>query len=62
MENNTTSFDFITFNETVLAECDTHGLNFDSIPQEDWDWLYDAAEEDFGEAVLAAVGLADYHG
>ncbi len=45
MENNTTTFDFITFNETVLAECDTHGLNFDSIPQEDWDWLYDAAED-----------------
>ena len=62
MENNTTPFDFITFNETVLAECDTHGLNFDSIPQEDWDWLYESAEENFSEAVLAAFGLADYHG
>ena len=62
MRNETTMFDFITFNETVLAQCDEAGLDFDAIPQEDWDWLYEAAEEDFGEAVLAAVGLADFHG
>ena len=62
MENNTTTFDFITFNETVLAECDKHDLDFDAIPQEDWDWIYEAAEDDFSEAVLAAVGLADFHG
>ena len=55
-------FDFITFNETVIAECDKNDLNFNAIPQEDWEWLYDAAEENFGEAVLAAVGLADFHG
>lgn len=53
-----TNFSYIDFNKDAFEACKKQGLNFNSIPEDEWEDLYELAKTDYDGAIGEVVSLA----